>query len=207
MLLSTLLEGIVTLVSTNDCTVTSLTLDSRSAKPGALFFAYQGTVSDGRDYIEAAIKQGATAILADSHDYTPGHSDTPIILVDDLQNKIGLMAARFYGHPSKEMTVIGVTGTNGKTSVSHIIAEILTASGISTGIMGTLGSGHPGNLTSTGLTTSSAIACQAAMAEFLKTGTHHVAMEVSSHALDQGRVSGLQFTTAIFTNLTRDHLD
>ncbi len=183
--------------------ITGLTLDSRHVKPGDLFFAFQGMAFDGRKFIPEALQKGAAAILTDD---TKKYS-SPIFSIENLSQKIGEIASRFFHEPSREMKVIGVTGTNGKTSCTHFLASSLSKLNHPCGIIGTLGNGLYGKLAETNLTTPDGITLQKLLADFLKQNAKHVAMEVSSHSLDQGRVNGIEFSIGIFTNLTRDHLD
>src|SRR4029079_7894482 len=134
-------------------------------------------------------------------------SDAPLIWIDGLREKVGAIAARFFGDPSQSLTVIGVTGTNGKTSTVHLLAHALHHAGRRVATIGTLGAGLFGDVVEGARTTPDAIAVQALLATFRDEGATHVAMEVSSHALDQGRVNAVAFDLAVFTNLTRDHLD
>lgn len=201
--------------------VSGLCQDSRRVKPGDLFIAVHGTEVDGRDFISKAIEQGAVAVLSEgrtvgmdrcvypstSSSHQKTNSTVPIIPYSDLKNALGFIAARFYDQPSARMKVIGITGTNGKTSISHFIAQLCNMLGKKCGIVGTLGSGFLNHLNAFGLTTPDPILLQATFEQLHQQGAEFTAMEVTSHALDQGRVAGTQFQTAIFTNLTRDHLD
>lgn len=191
--------------------VTGLTNDSRQVKSGDLFFAYPGQQVDGRDFIGQALQQGASAILAEQQNYIlplfAEYAHVPIIRVANLASQVGTIAAHFHGHPSRQMSVIGITGTNGKTSCSYFIAQALELLGKKCGIIGTLGNGLYGHLHPTNLTTPDAIKVQQHMAEFVQQGAQYTAMEVTSHSLEQGRVTGVEFAAAVFTNLTRDHLD
>lgn len=201
--------------SLNEVWVKNLCHDSRHVKPGDLFIAVPGLTTDGRKYINTAIEKGAVAVLAEdfgpspgSHvDPIPGAHSVPIIPYSNLKNTFGHIAARFYGDPSKLMPVIGITGTNGKTSCSHFIAELSSYFQTKTAIMGTLGNGFLGKLETTSHTTVDAIEVQKTLANLLNSGANMAAMEVTAHALSQGRVEGVHFHTAILTNLTRDHLD
>jgi UDP-N-acetylmuramoyl-L-alanyl-D-glutamate--2,6-diaminopimelate ligase len=193
----------------HDCTITGLAIDSRLVKPGDLFFAYKGFSHDGRDFIEDAIKNGAVAVLCS--DELPKDlavtEDLPIVVVADLQDRIGEIAAKFYGYPARNLTMIGVTGTNGKTSVVQYIATSLTDLGINCGIIGTLGIGFPGKLIQALNTTPDPVAIQKWLFDLSKDGAKAVAMEISSHGLIQGRLNSLDFNIGIFTNLTHEHLD
>lgn len=210
MKLSKLLYHLYDTALYTDKDITGLALDSRNVKPGNLFFACKGTHLDGRKFIDDAINKGAAVILADvDSQTTPIHlqRNVPILPVDHLNHRIGEIAATFYDHPSKKFPVIGITGTNGKTSCSYFIAQALTHINFSCGVIGTLGSGIYPDIKPGSLTTPDAITLQVELAHFVKEKTKAVAMEVSSHSLEQGRVNGIDFEVGIFTNLTRDHLD
>jgi UDP-N-acetylmuramoyl-L-alanyl-D-glutamate--2,6-diaminopimelate ligase len=207
--LSSLLRGIVPGVGNIDPVISGLALDSRLVKPGDLFLAYVGTHLDGREYIAEALAQGANAILAEANTFliASSLSSVPIVLVPDLKQHVSQIAATFFEHPGKSLRIVGITGTNGKTSCSHFIAAILQQLNHPCGVIGTLGSGIFGHLQFTGLTTPDAVALQATFADFVKQKVNTVAMEVSSHSIDQGRIQDIEFSVGIFTNLTRDHLD
>jgi len=209
MRLSELLKDIVFLPAAADRDIGRLVLDSRQIKAGDVFFAIKGSQQDGRQYVHDAIKQGACAILLDAHeDVAVAFEQTvPLIPVPQLQAKLGIIAARFYGNPAKQLRMIGVTGTNGKTSCTHFIAQSLQHLGIPCGIIGTLGSGFYGALGEAALTTPDPITLQASLRKFVDEGAQAVAMEVSSHSIDQGRINGIEFEIGVFTNLTQDHLD
>ncbi|MGR9045906.1 MAG: UDP-N-acetylmuramoyl-L-alanyl-D-glutamate--2,6-diaminopimelate ligase [Gammaproteobacteria bacterium] len=205
MMLKQLLEGIAPVQ--RDMAVTGLVLDSRLVRPGYAFMALAGSRQHGLLHVEEAIARGAGAIV-----YDPAGSKAPtkyelttvpFIPVHHLGRKLGEIAGRFYHEPSRHMTVIGVTGTNGKTSCSQFLGQMLD----DCGIIGTLGWGRWGQLQETLNTTPDALAVQDMLAEFAKTGQQAVAMEVSSHGLEQGRVGGVYFKGAVFTNISRDHLD
>lgn len=187
--------------------VADLRQDSRAVLPGDVFVAMVGTQQDGRAYIPAAIAKGAAAILTEGPAGTVVDAGVPIVSLPNLKAQLPALAAAFYGHPNQSLPLIGVTGTNGKTSCSHFIAQILHELGEPCGLMGTLGSGFYGALGEPGLTTPAACELQSLLRQFLDEGAKAVAMEVSSHSIDQGRIDGLQFETALFTNLTQDHLD
>ncbi len=209
MQLAELLKDIISVEPTWTQEITGLTQDSRTVKAGDLFFALPGTKIDGRHFMQTAITQGAAAIVAEAKDFTTTHQQSiPLILIENLADKIGLIAARFYHHPSQHLQVIGITGTNGKTSCSHFIAAALQMHAETCGVIGTLGYGLLGKLQHTdSLTTPDAITLQRVLAEMRQQHVKYVAMEVSSHGLTQGRVNGIQFALGVFTNLTRDHLD
>ncbi|MCK5877248.1 MAG: UDP-N-acetylmuramoyl-L-alanyl-D-glutamate--2,6-diaminopimelate ligase [Candidatus Marithrix sp.] len=191
-----------------DYLITGLSLDSRIISPGDLFFAITGTQTDGKLYINMAIQKGAVAVVKQSTIFSveilPG--DIPCINLPNLSQLLGKIAAKFYQNPSQNMSVIGVTGTNGKTSITHAIAHILQ-SYAPCGLFGTLGYGVYGNLQTASHTTPHAITLQTLFAKLNHQQVERVVMEVSSHALVQGRVNGINFETAVLTNLSRDHLD
>jgi UDP-N-acetylmuramoyl-L-alanyl-D-glutamate--2,6-diaminopimelate ligase len=192
-----------------DRSVTGLTLDSRAVRPGDLFFALAGTQTHGEIYIESALQNGAIAILKEAPvtgvEILPGN--IPCISQPNLSQQVGEIAARFYDNPSRNLRVIGVTGTNGKTSVTHAVAQMLHSIAGDCGLLGTLGYGIYGALQRSSHTTPDAIRLQALLAQLRAQDVQNVVMEVSSHALAQGRVNGIIYDTAVLTNLSRDHLD
>ncbi|NKB34170.1 MAG: UDP-N-acetylmuramoyl-L-alanyl-D-glutamate--2,6-diaminopimelate ligase [Pseudomonadales bacterium] len=190
--------------------VTGVQMDSRLLEKGDLFLACFGRNHDARNYIDQAISSGCSAVLAESGadwQEIEIRDNVPIIAVDNLSAKISEIAARFYGHPSTKLSVIGITGTNGKTSCSQFIAQSLSSLGYKCGVIGTLGYGICGELKETQLTTPDAVFTQMALAEMASANVDPVAMEVSSVGLHQKRVRSVKFDSAVFTNLTRDHLD
>jgi len=186
--------------------VSGVALDSRQVKVGDVFFAYPGEHSDGRQYIHQAIQNGAAVIVAE-----PGiefvHLTVPVIEVKNLREQVGIFAANFYANPSRYMDLVGVTGTNGKTTTSQLLAQLLRVLRGQCGAIGTLGIGLNEIEKTPGLTTPDPIALQTILADWRDQQVPAAVMEVSSHALDQGRCNGLQYRAAIFTNLSRDHLD
>ncbi|OWY40892.1 UDP-N-acetylmuramoyl-L-alanyl-D-glutamate--2,6-diaminopimelate ligase [Xenophilus sp. AP218F] len=183
--------------------------DSRRVLPGDVFLACPGLHSDGRNFIPAALAQGAAAVLwddADGFQWRPEWK-VPNLAVPALRERIGVVAAHVYGYPSQALSVIGITGTNGKTSISHWLAQAFSLLGQKAALIGTVGNGFYGELTETTHTTPDPVTVQQKLAEYRRQGAHVVTMEVSSHSLDQGRVNGVAFVTAVLTNLTRDHLD
>lgn len=187
--------------------VRGLVLDSRIVETGDLFIALTGAKQHGLTHINEVINKGACAVLFDpsgeGNELAGAITDIPVILVENLGLVLGELAARFYGNPSKVLDVIGITGTNGKTSCSQFLGQLLD----SCGIIGTLGWGEWGQLNKTVNTTPDALTVQQILAEFVKGKKQTVAMEVSSHGIDQGRVNGVHFKGAVFTNISRDHLD
>ena len=206
--LNQLLEGFLDDELESDVFIHRLQTDSRKIQLGDLFIAYPGRNVDGRNYIKEAVEKQAVAVLYEADHYEPFIQSTiPLIAFSNLQHHIGDIATRFYGDPSKSIKVIGVTGTNGKTSCTHFIAQSLQSQKIPCGVIGTLGYGFVGNLNRTNYTTPDPIQLQNAFAKLQEQDVKVVAMEVSSHALDQSRVQGVHFTIAVFTQLSREHLD
>lgn len=207
--LTRLLADYVNIADQDHTVITGLSQDSRHVSQGDVFFAYQGDKTDGRQYIDEAIGRGAVAIISQSHDSTPTVNlyPVPVIQLPHLQAKIGHIAARFYGDPSQQLPVFGVTGTNGKTSYTHLLAQAYGYFGKRCGIMGTIGYGFLDALTAQSHTTADPIALQRCLATLYAQKADAIAMEISSHALVQGRVNGVHLKSAVFTNLTRDHLD
>lgn len=188
--------------------VCDLTDDSRTAVPGSLFVARRGHAQDGRLYAAAAVECGAVAILTDDRGIDPGERSRAVVLhTTDVPCMTGVLAERFYGEPSRELALVGVTGTNGKTTVSHAIQGLLKASGVRCGLMGTVQIDDGREVARAVLTTPGAIEISRTLATMVESGCEACVMEVSSHALDQGRASGLGFDVGVFTNLTGDHLD
>jgi len=209
MPLSQLLEGILEVPAAQDREVRGLTLDSRQVVEGSLFCALAGGRARGHDYVQDAVARGAVAILAESDEGVAAEQASigvPYLVIPRLREKLGIIAARFFAEPSQHMQVVGITGTNGKTSVSRYLAQAFSVDAPS-GVIGTLGNGVLGAETVASHTTPDAITLQALLAQQWQQGVQHVAMEVSSHGLDQARVNGVAFDTAVFTNLSRDHLD
>ncbi|MBU1558511.1 MAG: UDP-N-acetylmuramoyl-L-alanyl-D-glutamate--2,6-diaminopimelate ligase, partial [Gammaproteobacteria bacterium] len=206
-----LLDGFVQIVLPQTINIQDLSLDSRQVKTGDLFFAYPGTKVDGRRFIQDALVKGAASILQEveaNHASIEWAGDVPIISMPQVAKTVSLIADRFYDSPSSKMTMIGVTGTNGKTSCCHLIAEaIMRLSPKKVGVLGTVGNGVFGDLQESDLTTLDPISVQRFLVDFVQQGIDTVAMEASSHSLVQGRVSGVHFTRGLFTNLTHDHLD
>jgi UDP-N-acetylmuramoyl-L-alanyl-D-glutamate--2,6-diaminopimelate ligase len=188
--------------------VRGVQLDSRRIRPGDLFLALPGDSHDGRQFIEQAIASGAVAVAAEPP--VAGFVDAvqvPVLEITELAAEAGVIAARFYGDPSRELDMVGITGTNGKTTTTRLLAQLLRARGQRCGVIGTLGAVLDDAVTTAANTTPDAVALQQQLAAWRDDGVAAVSMEVSSHALDQGRVNGARFDIAVFTNLSRDHLD
>jgi UDP-N-acetylmuramoyl-L-alanyl-D-glutamate--2,6-diaminopimelate ligase len=222
--LKSLLQNIIETDAISDVEIKGLTLDSRETKPGDLFFAYLGKTLDGKQFIDQAIAQGACAILCDTAKSSniknfktldpavkprdDGQKNSiPIIGIPNLIEKIGLIATNFYNNPSREMLVIGITGTNGKTSTSYLLANALQKLGKKVGLIGTLGYGTIDALNPSIYTSPSPIMLQRILHDFKQQNIDTVVMEVSSHSLQQKRCAGVNIKFGTFTNLTHDHLD
>lgn len=185
----------------------ALVNDSREVHPGDVFVAVPGSQSDGRDYIDVALGSGAALILCHCDEDAQRHSQDPrVIHLVGLKARLGHFGQQLFDVP-ETMQVVGVTGTNGKSSVTHYIAALSEALGHKCGVIGTLGAGRLGRLQDVGLTTPGPLALQAYLGEMAADGVTRVAMEVSSHALDQQRLEGCPLEAGVYTNLSRDHLD
>ena len=194
--------------------VGDLTLDSRHARPGVAFLALAGSRGHGLAHAADAIARGAAAVLHDAAAQLPAPLEAAarqrgvaLVPVARLEEQAGSLVSRFFGDPAATLPVVGVTGTDGKTSVTHFIAQCLQAEPRPGALLGTLGVGRPGRLRETGLTTPDLVSVHRHLAALRAEGAGSVAMEVSSHALHQGRVRGVRFAVAVLTNLSRDHLD
>ncbi len=197
-----------TLRAIDELGVERLATDSRQVKAGDTFVAYPGESRDGRDYIQHALTSGAASVLWEKRDFAWNPAwRVPNLGVANLRQRAGAIASHVYGLPSATLWVIGVTGTNGKTSCSQWIARSLTQAGRKCAVIGTLGSGFPGALEATVNTTPDAVWMHAALNRFLQDSARAVSMEVSSHGLAQHRLSGIEFDVALLTNVSREHLD
>ncbi|HVA55602.1 MAG TPA: UDP-N-acetylmuramoyl-L-alanyl-D-glutamate--2,6-diaminopimelate ligase [Gammaproteobacteria bacterium] len=208
--LAQIMRGEAQIPPGRDLRLQGLSLDSRGVHPGYLFLACRGHHHHGLQHLDDARARGAVAVVYDPEgalDYLPSLKELPAFAVRNLDQHAGFMAARFYGDPSAAQHVIAVTGTNGKTSVSLITAQALTELGKSCGVLGTIGYGLYGELENPTHTTPDAVSVQQWLARFRDRGMLHISMEASSHALDQGRLAGVHVGVAVFTNLTREHLD
>jgi len=191
--------------------VRGISADSRQVKQGYIFVAVPGTEFDGRQFINDALVKGAVALLMPSQDAqryikaVPGA--LPVIEVDDPRLSTGLLASAFYGNPSEKMALVAITGTNGKTTATYLLEGIFSKAGLNPGVIGTVNQRHGGMEVPSELTTPNTIKLQKILANMSEQGAKAVALEVSSHALDQQRVSGCSFAASVFTNLGRDHMD
>ncbi len=190
-----------------DLAITALVQDSREVVPGAAFVAIGGFGTHGLAFTDSARARGAVAVLFEPPAPAEHPAPADAIAVPGLRARLGEMAHRFHGRPSEAMSVVGVTGTNGKTSTVQLLAQAWTLRGTCAGSIGTLGAGLHGRIEPTGFTTPLVLRLHALIGELRDAGARALAMEVSSHALDQGRVDGVRFDVGVFTNLTRDHLD
>lgn len=213
--LVSLLKGFAVDLSLPDMQITGLTSNSLKVKKGDLFVAQAGLTRHAIDFATDAVNSGAVAVIYDADDLyclqriplLEKQNSVPFIAVADLQQKAGEIASRFYANPTQNFKLIGITGTDGKTSVTHLLVQALNKLHKVAGSVGTLGYGLSNQLKMTQYTTPDAIALQSILFELSLGGCEYVAMEVSSHALDQYRVSGCQFDIAVLTNLGSDHLD
>ncbi len=210
--LNALLAGLALPSQTGlDIVLSDLVLDSREVSPGSLFVAIPGRQSDGRNFIDQALQRGARAVLVESvaAQETRWRGDVPLVPVEHLAANLGQLASQFFGDPSRLMWIAGITGTNGKTSIAWWMQQLLAACGLASASLGTLGIARGSDIRELpgGLTTGDAVSLQRQLAKLHEEGIEALAMEVSSHALDQHRVSRVSFDVAIFTNLSQDHLD
>lgn len=187
--------------------ISSLCCNSKEARPGALFVAIDGAKDKGSNYIDEAFKRGAACIVAQEARDIPASSRFPVILVDDARYALAAVADEFFGHPSGSLKVAGVTGTNGKTTITYLIKSILEEAGYSAGVIGTIGYSFRDKVIPASNTTPGPLELQGLLSRMSDAGCNYCVMEVSSHGLDQERVGGIEFKAAIFTNLTHDHLD
>lgn len=190
----------------SDVLVTGLANDSREVKPGDLFFAYQGEQADGHTFIKQAIERGAVAIALE-HREALESTEISYVQQHQLRDSLSAIAAKFYGEPSKQLSVAAVTGTNGKTSISHYIAQLYQTLAKPCAIIGTLGTYFGDNYKENINTTPDAISLQKQLKNIAETGIRYVAMEASSHALQQKRQDAVNIDVAVFSNLTAEHLD
>jgi UDP-N-acetylmuramoyl-L-alanyl-D-glutamate--2,6-diaminopimelate ligase len=207
--LTWLLDGIAP-IAANDARVNDVTLDSRAVRTGSLFFALPGHASHGLNFAADAVARGASVVLWEpSADLAAPHLPSGVFgaAIPGLSKLVGRIADRFFNRPSSQMRIVGITGTNGKTTCAFLLAQCLEELGSAAAYIGTIGWGRPASLAQPTHTTPDVVTVHRILAQLLAEGVRDVAMEVSSHALDQGRVDAVRFQVAAFTNLTRDHLD
>jgi UDP-N-acetylmuramoyl-L-alanyl-D-glutamate--2,6-diaminopimelate ligase len=185
-------------------TITGIAYDSRAVTPGEVFVALKGVRADGTQFVRQAVQRGAIAVVAE---HPISGVDVPVIQVTDARLALAELAADFHGHPSDRLRVVGVTGTNGKTTTAHLVASIFDAAGLPCGIIGTVAHRIAGDIREASHTTPEAPDVQALLHEMVDRGCAACAMEASSHALTLRRVDAMTFSAGVFTNLTRDHLD
>ncbi|NWH04762.1 UDP-N-acetylmuramoyl-L-alanyl-D-glutamate--2,6-diaminopimelate ligase [Desulfobacter latus] len=191
-----------------DTAISDITCDSRQVGQGALFIAVDGYTADGHDYIHQALDNGAAAVLAQKIPRDlPRKQALQVVLSKNTRKDTAIAAANFFGHPSKDLVLVGITGTNGKTSITWLLEQIYQTCGITCGVIGTINIRYPGTTLDNPVTTPDAVCLHKTMHDMKLAGATHVIMEVSSHSLDQHRVDGCDFNAAVFTNLTQDHLD
>ena len=193
------------LYGNQDTDITGICYDSRQVKPGYLFVAIKGNKKDGHSYIEDALAKGAAAIAGEEIDSL--HTDKIKIGVQQSRRALAEISSAFYGHPYRELSLIGITGTSGKTTTAYVIESILQAEGVKTGVIGTINYRFKGKDYPASVTTPESLDLMRLLREMSDNDVSSVIMEVSSHALDQGRIGDCRFKVAIFTNLSRDHLD
>lgn len=211
MELRTLIEGLPVKPIVGDAAavrICDLTDDSRTAVPGSLFIARRGHAADGRKYVQAALECGAVAVLTDDQELElPERNRAVVLFAQDVPGVTGRLAERFYGEPSGQLALVGITGTNGKTSVAHLAHQLLNFSDERCGLIGTVEIDDGREIASAVLTTPPAVELSRTMATMLEYGCVACVMETSSHALDQQRAGAIAFDIGVFTNLTGDHLD
>jgi len=187
----------------HDPDIISLHYRSQEVQPGGLFVAIRGQVADGHDYIDDALARGAAAVVAQQRT----REDERITVVPDSRLALAQLASAFYGDPSAHLKLVGITGTNGKTTVTYLVERILTAANFSAGVIGTNNCRYAGRVLDSSVTTPESLDLQAMLADMRAEGVSHVVMEVSSHGVDLNRVAACRFDVGAFTNLTQDHLD
>jgi len=190
-----------------DLEISEITYDSRHAKPGTLFVAIRGEKMDGNNFVSDAVARGAVAVLSEQQNPKALPSDFPWVQVTDARKALATAAANYYGRPAEVLKLIGVTGTNGKTTTSYLVDAILRAAGCEVGLLGTIGYRLVRETRPAPNTTPESLDLQKFLAEIVRAGGTHAVLEASSHALAMNRLWGCPFAVAIFTNLTRDHLD
>ncbi|MBP3232057.1 MAG: UDP-N-acetylmuramoyl-L-alanyl-D-glutamate--2,6-diaminopimelate ligase, partial [Anaerovibrio sp.] len=204
-MLADLIEG-AEVIGSRDTEINDIEHDSRKATPGTLFACILGAHVDGHEFIPQAREKGAVAIITDNEN-APMPAGMDVLLVPQLSEALKVIVPYFYDYPAQKMRVIGITGTNGKTSISYMIRAMLRKMGFRVGLIGTIQIMIEDQVLPVHNTTPDVVELQHTMAMMLEKNMDYVVMEVSSHALDQNRVAGVEFDTAVFTNLTQDHLD
>ena len=198
-------QGDVVRLLKSDPDIASLHARAQNVQPGGLFVAIQGYAADGHDYIDQALEKGAVAVVVQKP--VNLSSGIPLIEVEDTRRALAALAACFYGHPSEKLVVVGITGTNGKTTTSYLVERILLQAGYAPGVIGTVNYRYAGETYDNPVTTPESLDLQRILDRMLAAGVTHVVLEVSSHALAQHRVDGCWMDVGVFTNLSQDHLD
>ncbi len=183
--------------------VTSLHYNTRNVKPGGLFVAIEGFSTDGHRYIQNAVKKGAVAVVSQK----PSTAPIPVFQASDSRKALAVLADHFFGNPSRHLTIIGITGTNGKTTTAYLIENMLLAAGFHVGVIGTVNYRYKGKIFENPVTTPESLDLQQILAQMISEGVTHVVLEVSSHAIDLSRIEHCRLDIGVFTNLTQDHLD
>ena len=210
MILSELIQAIEPLqvIGKTDVNVHAIQFDSRKVEAGDLFVAQAGTAVDGHTFIPSCVEKGASVIVLDNSQYLADTKDgVTYVLVKNSEQALGLLAHQWYGRPSEKLTLVGVTGTNGKTTIATLLYEMVCAMGYKAGLISTVVYYVDGTAYPSTHTTPDALALNALLAQMVEAGCRYAFMEVSSHSIAQERIAGLQFAGAMFTNLTRDHID
>jgi UDP-N-acetylmuramoyl-L-alanyl-D-glutamate--2,6-diaminopimelate ligase len=187
--------------------VVNVTQDSRQVRPGSVFVAVRGSTGDGHEFLPTVVKQGAIALVVEDTKPIPAEFNGAVVKVTSTRKALNQIAQKFYGYPAAELFCVGVTGTNGKTTVTYMVEKILTEFGWPTGVMGTIDHHLGSKRWPSALTTPDALTLQQRLREFVSGGAQAAAFEISSHALDQSRADGLPLAVGVFTNFTQDHLD
>lgn len=185
--------------------VPGIAYDSRKVEPGFIFVCVEGFKTDGHNYVSAALQKGAAAVVAQKPVEVP--EGVPLVLVRDSRKALALLGAAFAGHPARQLTMVGITGTNGKTTTTYLIEQIFKEKGYKTGLIGTIMNKIGDKVLPVSNTTPESLDLQLLLHEMVDSGISHVVMEVSSHALELDRVAGIEYDMAVFTNITQDHLD
>lgn len=188
-----------------EAAISGVQFDSRKVEPGCLFVAVKGTQADGHDFIQTAIEKGAVAVVAETEPQQI--SSVTWITTENSSRALGIIAANFYGNPSEKLTLVGVTGTNGKTTIATVLHQLFRSLGYNSGLLSTICNKINERELSATHTTGDALQINYLLWQMVDAGCTHCFMEASSHAIDQNRIAGLKFAGAIFTNITHDHLD
>lgn len=208
MLLSELLQGVECISRLGqDREISAVVFDSRKVTPGSLFVAAAGTAVDGHDYIAGAVESGAVAVVCQRIPASGAACDVEYVVVPDSAEALGRIASNYYGRPSEQLTLVGVTGTNGKTTIATLLYRLFSGMGYKVGLLSTVVNYVADEAVESTHTTPDAVGLNSLLARMVDAGCEYAFMEVSSHSVDQRRIAGLKFAGGIFTNLTRDHLD